>query len=192
METRKVILEMDPDGLPRDTRDGFAMAAAGDLLYMALDSLNINVLFLEWTRSKGWKLAYHLEFPRDGHRDERRSASLHAVPGVRRSISLQYKSQSTWHQVEVNVVRSQPFKFEAVQNVHVEAERIEGSLVPVMTDPPMYLSVSTDGNSCCLRSQSGLRKVAEFELSGEQFPGNHIISACRWTLAYFKHVRYDG
>ncbi|KAF4660722.1 hypothetical protein FOZ61_003815 [Perkinsus olseni] len=163
-----------------------AMAVVDDILYIAVRSSRIGLYFVRWRESTELKLALLPDLQRVSSSG---SMFLHAVPGDPQSINLKFKSESVWHQVRIRMVRREPFmNFEAIKDMRVEAEKIEGFLAPIIgSSPPLYLSLSADGTTCFLRSQDGLKKVAEFDLGGESSPTD-ILADGRWTLGYYRFL----
>ncbi|KAF4706582.1 hypothetical protein FOZ63_027633 [Perkinsus olseni] len=163
-----------------------AMAVVDDILYIAMRSSRICLYFVQWRESTELKLALLPDLQRVSSSG---SMFLRAVPGGPQSVNLQFKSESVWHQVRIQMVRREPFmRFEAVKDMRVEAEKIEGFLVPVVgSSPPLHLSVSDDKTSASLRTQDGLKKVAVFDL-GEESPPAEILADGRWTLGYYRFL----
>ncbi|KAF4690303.1 hypothetical protein FOZ60_000371 [Perkinsus olseni] len=142
----------------------------GDLLYAAM-------VFIK----KGSEVRLAYEFHEPGDDPSFSFIRFSPVPDRPRAVDFIYKSDSTWHSVQIDVVReSGPTLFSSRRDGMVESWRIRGSLI--RNTPGLGFLLIEEGDFYVLRHGRGLKKAATIAKCGTTLPSSVVFGD--WSFRY--------
>ncbi|KAF4749564.1 hypothetical protein FOZ63_029427, partial [Perkinsus olseni] len=147
----------------------------GDSLYAAMVFIKkgsycrFEIRYVQCRKSREVRLAY--EFHKQSDDPSFSFICFSSVPDRPRAVDFICKSDSTWHSVQIDVVRDGSLTlFSSRRDEMVESRRIRGSLI--RNTPGIGFLLIEEGDFYVLRYASGLKKAATIAKCGTTLPSS--------------------